>query len=99
MPRNKGVPKNRSTEDWLPIRAIQSGMIFTYANNKVTGVKITPRNIFILDAGAQDNILTSLKNFYNMIDFEFWLGFDFGFAFFEIWSYVALAGWEIPCKP
>ena len=38
-----------------------------------TGVKITPRNIFILDPQAQDNVLISLKNFYNMLDFEFWL--------------------------
>ncbi len=48
-------------------------MIYTYGNYKVTGVKITPRNIFILDASSQDNVLISLKNFYNMIDFEFWL--------------------------
>lgn len=73
MKKNSKVSKNRSTEEWLPVRNIQNGMIFTYANNKVTGVKITPRNIFILDSGAQDNILISLKNFYNMIDFEFWL--------------------------
>lgn len=48
-------------------------MIYTYGGYKVTGVKITPRNIFILDANSQDNVLISLKNFYNMIDFEFWL--------------------------
>lgn len=48
-------------------------MIYTYGNYKVTGVKITPRNIFILDGNSQDNVLISLKNFYNMIDFEFWL--------------------------
>lgn len=48
-------------------------MIYTYGGYKVTGVKITPRNIFILDGNAQDNVLISLKNFYNMIDFEFWL--------------------------
>ncbi len=69
----KNQVKNRSTEDWLPVKAIQNGMIYTYGNYKVTGVKITPRNIFILDANSQDNILISLKNFYNMIDFEFWL--------------------------
>lgn len=63
----------RSSEDWLPVRAIQNGTIITYGNNKVTGVKITPRNIFILDGNSQQNILISLKNFYNMIDFEFWL--------------------------
>lgn len=61
------------TEDWLPVRGIQNDFIITTNNQKVTGVKITPRNIFILDPQAQDNVLISLKNFYNMLDFEFWL--------------------------
>lgn len=61
------------TEDWLPVKGIQNGFIITTNNQKVTGVKITPRNIFILDPQAQDNVLISLKNFYNMLDFEFWL--------------------------
>lgn len=67
----KGV--TRYTDDWLPVRSIQNGMIVTSSNQKVTGVKIAPRNIFILDPEAQNNVLISLKNFYNMIDFEFWL--------------------------
>ena len=58
------------TEDWVPIESIQNGMIVCSDKQKVTGVKIAPR---ILDAQAQDNVLISLKNFYNMIDFEFWL--------------------------
>ncbi len=61
------------TEDWLPIRSIQNNMIITRDNYKVTGVKITPRNIFILDPGTQSNILIGLRNFYNTIDYEFWL--------------------------
>ena len=61
------------TEDWLPLKGIQNGMIITTSNEKVTGVKVAPRNIFILDPVMQDNILNSLKNFYNMLDFEFWL--------------------------
>ena len=61
------------TEDWVPVESIKNGMIVCSDKNKVTGVKIAPRNIFILDAQAQDNVLISLKNFYNMIDFEFWL--------------------------
>lgn len=65
--------KNRSSEDWLPIKGIENGTIITYGNHKVSGVKITPRNIFILDSSSQNNILISLKNFYNTIDFEFWL--------------------------
>ena len=48
-------------------------MIYTTDKYKVTGVKITPRNIFILDQDSQNNVLIGLKNFYNMIDFEFWL--------------------------
>lgn len=61
------------TEDWLPVRSIQNNMIITNRNEKVTGVKITPRNIFILDPGTQENILLGLRNFYNTIDYEFWL--------------------------
>lgn len=61
------------TEDWLPVRSIQNNMIITSNNYKVGGVKITPRNIFILDPDLQNNILIALRNFYNTIDFEFWL--------------------------
>ena len=39
----------------------------------VTGVKIQPRNIFILEENYQNNIIDSLKTFYNLIDYEFWL--------------------------
>ena len=61
------------TEDWLPVRAIQNNMIITRDNYKVSGVKISPRNIFILDQDTQNNILIGLRNFYNTIDYEFWL--------------------------
>jgi hypothetical protein len=67
--------KNRSpyTEDWLPVAAISNGMIQLENKIIVTGVKIAPRNIFILDQDSQQNVLINLKNFYNTIDFEFWL--------------------------
>ena len=39
----------------------------------VTGVKIAPKNIFILDQSQMDNTLIGLMNFYNTLDFEFWL--------------------------
>ena len=73
--KGKGANKPTSgfTEDWLPVRAIQNNMIITKNNVKVTGVKITPRNIFILDNDLQNNILIALRNFYNTIDYEFWL--------------------------
>ena len=61
------------TEDWIPIRSITNGCIILNNKKKVTGVKIKPRNIFILDQVTQDNVIVALKNFYNMIDFEFWL--------------------------
>lgn len=70
---NVGDRNSRYAEDWLPIRAIANGMIQTDDGYYVTGVKITPRNIFILDEGSQNNILYELGNFYNTIDYEFWL--------------------------
>ena len=73
MSKTSKKVSSQYTEDWLPIDGIQNGMIICSDKQKVTGVKIAPRNIFILDPQAQDNVLISLKNFYNMIDFEFWL--------------------------
>lgn len=60
-------------EDWLPVKNIVNGMIQLEDGNFVCGVKIQPRNIFIMDTGSQNNIITQLRNFYNIIDFEFWL--------------------------
>lgn len=73
--KNSETKKNNSkyTEDWLPIKAISNGSIHLNNKMKVTGVKIRPRNIFILDQNTQDNVIIALKNFYNTIDFEFWL--------------------------
>jgi len=61
------------TEDWINIQSIANGMIILPNQDKVCGVKISPKNIFILDPEAQNGILTALKNFYNIMDFEFWL--------------------------
>ena len=71
--KTKTKSNSKYTEDWIPIRNISNGMIVLDNKKKVTGVKIRPRKIFILDQGTQDNVLIALKNFYNMIDFEFWL--------------------------
>ena len=72
---NLNVNKTQSkwTEDWINIQSISNGMIILPDQNKVSGVKITPRNIFILDQDEQANVLIALKNFYNLLDFEFWL--------------------------
>ncbi len=64
---------SKYTEDWVPVQSIANGMIILDNQLKVTGVKIAPRNIFILDEESQANVLMNLKNFYNQIDFEFWL--------------------------
>lgn len=64
---------SKYTEDWIPVRDIVNGTILLENKLVVTGVKIMPRNIFILDEQSQANIMTGLKNFYNQLDFEFWL--------------------------
>lgn len=61
------------TENWLPIKNIVNNTILLDNKKMVTGVKIQPRNIFILDENVQNGVLDSLKTFYNLIDFEFWL--------------------------
>jgi len=75
MNNSKTATQNdkKYTEDWIPVKAIENGMIILDNKSRVTGVKIRPRNIFILDQGTQDNVIIGLKNFYNTIDFEFWL--------------------------
>ena len=61
------------TEDWININGIKNGLIDLPNREKVTGVKIHPKNIFILDPMQQEGILNALKNFYNLINFEFWM--------------------------
>ncbi|MCI8394720.1 MAG: hypothetical protein HFH86_04510 [Bacilli bacterium] len=61
------------TEDWIPIKQIMNGMIELDNKEYVTGIKIQPRNIFIMDQGSRDNVIYNLRNFYNSIDYEFWL--------------------------
>ncbi len=69
------MTKNESyyTESWLPIRQIMNGMIELDNGEHVTGVKVHPRNIFIADSGLQNAIVGNLRNFYNSLNFEFWL--------------------------
>ena len=57
----------------VPVKDISNGVIILDNNEKVTGVKIMPRNIFILDQAMQDAIIMNLKNVYNIIDYEFWI--------------------------
>ncbi len=61
------------TENWVRIRSIKNGIITLPNKDMVTGVKIEPRNIFIMEDIQQDNIINALKNCYNTLNFEFWL--------------------------
>ena len=65
--------QSKYTEDWVPIKSIQNGMIQLNNNYYVTGIKVEPKNIFILDYQTQNNIIFNFRNFYNTIDYEFWL--------------------------
>ena len=62
-----------TNESFVPIKDITNGMITIESGEKVCGVKIQPRNIFILEQDMQNQIITSLKDVYNMIDYEFWI--------------------------
>lgn len=66
--------KSKFTNDeFVPIKSITNGMIILDNKEKVTGIKIMPRNIFILDYSTQDAIIDNLRNVYNVIDYEFWI--------------------------
>lgn len=69
---------SKFTEDWLPIKSIQGGYItvpggLLEGDQIVTGVRIEPKNIFISDSETQNLTITAIRNFYNTIDYEFWL--------------------------
>lgn len=65
--------KSNYTSDQVPVKSITNGAIILDNGLKVTGVKIMPRNIFILDYDMQNAIISNLKNVYNVIDYEFWI--------------------------
>jgi len=68
------ITKSKYTEEsFVPVKAITNGTIILDNNEKVTGIKIMPRNIFIADQETQNAIIANLKNVYNLIDYEFWI--------------------------
>ncbi len=71
--KNNESAMKKFAEDWIPIRSIMNGAIQLENGLSVTGVKINPRDIFILDYDSQNNVIFNLRNFYNTIDYEFWL--------------------------
>ena len=71
---NSKKQKSKYTEEaFVPVKSITNGMIILDNNEKVTGIKIAPRNIFIADFETQNAIINNLRNVYNMIDYEFWI--------------------------
>ena len=61
------------TEKWIPIKDINNNVILLDNKEMVTGVKVQPRNIFILEENYRNQIIESFRTFYNLIDYEFWL--------------------------
>lgn len=64
---------SKFTNQWLPVKQIVNGMIQLNSGVYVTGVKVHPKNIFIMDEQVQNSMIMNLSNFYNTIDYEFWL--------------------------
>ena len=64
---------SKPSEDWVPIKSINNGIITLDNGYLVSGVKVDAKNIFILDQGSRNNVIASLRTFYNNIDYEFWL--------------------------
>jgi len=64
---------NSKTDFNIPVKDITNNMILLDNGLKVAGVKIVPRNLFILEENDQFAIIDQLKNMYNTFDFEFWL--------------------------
>lgn len=62
-----------NTESFVPIKNIVNNMIELDSGFNVAGVKVVPKNIFILSEDDQYVVLDRLKDFYNTLDFEFWL--------------------------
>lgn len=68
------VTKSKYTEtSFVPVKSIVNGMIVLDNKQNVTGVKIMPKNIFILDAMTQESVINNLRRVYDSIDYEFWL--------------------------
>lgn len=62
-----------TTESFVPVKTIVNNVIELDNGEKVAGVKVSPRNIFILETNDQYAVIDGVKDFYNTLDFEFWL--------------------------
>lgn len=73
MAQKKSSSTSKYAENWLTIKEIANGSLILDDGTQVTGIKVHPRNIFIMDQDSQYNVLMNLRSFYNQIDYEFWL--------------------------
>lgn len=71
--KNKRDKSQKYAESWIPIKSILNGAIQLDDGMQVSGVKVQPKNIFIMDYDSQKNVIYNLRNFYNTIDYEFWI--------------------------
>ena len=62
-----------STENWITVKEINNNVIVLDNKKLVSGIKVLPKNIFIMDELSQNRVIDELRKFYNQIDFEFWL--------------------------
>ena len=62
-----------NTENWITVKEINNNIIVLDNKKLVSGIKVLPRNIFIMDEMSQNRVIDELRKFYNQIDFEFWL--------------------------
>ena len=62
-----------TTESFVPVKAIVNNMIELDSGFKVAGVKIAPKNIFIMEENEQFGVIDGLKDLYNSLNFEYWL--------------------------
>lgn len=65
--------RSKYTENYLPIKDISNNCILLDTKEKVTGIKIMPKNIFILGPDMMNSVISNLRVVYNLIDFEFWI--------------------------
>ena len=66
-------PRSKYTEDFLPIKEIANNCILLNTKEKVTGIKIMPKNIFIMGPDMMNSVISNLRVVYNLIDYEFWI--------------------------
>ena len=55
---------NIYTENWIKFREINNNVIYLDNKEMVTGVKIQPRNIFILEENYQNQIILHINKYY-----------------------------------